>query len=153
MYVVDQRFVGTILMRISSKKLFRKWKPVFFVLDKRTVKFYDSARQWELKADPREVYEIHPLMQICKPTLKRTYSVMDDGRRVYYCVFRENPPEAAYGPSGIKVNKFSRALESRRICKFGAYTMLEVSAFAHALHGVIGVSQKRSQTTVTSAYP
>lgn len=153
MYMVGHKFVGTILMRVSSKKLFRKWKPVFFVLDKKTVKFYDSARLWELKSEPREIYEIHPLMQICKPTLKRTYSVMDDGRRVYYCVFRENPPEAAYGPSGMKVNKFSRALESRRICKFGAHTMLEVSAFAHALHGVIGAIQRKPQIPVTSAYP
>eukprot|EP00510_Aplanochytrium_minuta_P009159 CAMPEP_0184061664 /NCGR_PEP_ID=MMETSP0956-20121227/11654_1 /TAXON_ID=627963 /ORGANISM="Aplanochytrium sp, Strain PBS07" /LENGTH=250 /DNA_ID=CAMNT_0026358217 /DNA_START=98 /DNA_END=847 /DNA_ORIENTATION=- len=143
LYMIDGKFMGHIMVRVSSKKVFRKWKIMFFVLDTSNICFYESSRQWEASAPPRLQFGMHSLMFICKPTLKNTYSVMDNGKRVYYSVFREN----VVGPGSRRsfqmqqaiatASKFSPALESRRICKFGAHRNEVITAFAYAIHGVI----------------
>mmetsp|Transcript_727 Transcript_727/g.896 ORF Transcript_727/g.896 Transcript_727/m.896 type:complete len:492 (+) Transcript_727:325-1800(+) len=153
LYMIDGKFMGHIMVRVSSKKVFRKWKIMFFVLDTSNICFYESSRQWEASAPPRLQFGMHSLMFICKPTLKNTYSVMDNGKRVYYSVFREN----VVGPGSRRsfqmqqaiatASKFSPALESRRICKFGAHRNEVITAFAYAIHGVIAskVREKASE--------
>jgi len=153
LYMVEEKFMGHIMVRVSSKKLFRKWKIMFFVFDTNKISFYESSRQWEARVPPRLSFRMHSLMFICKPTLKNTYSVMDNGKRVYYSVFRENAPTSGSKRSFqmdqaiAKAVKFTPALESRRICKFGAHRSEVISAFAYALHGVISqkVREKQSQ--------
>jgi hypothetical protein len=144
-------FVGTILMRISSKKMFRKWKQVFFALDMPRVVIYENRREWEMSAPPKFVIPLHECMWIAKPTLKKTYSLIDDGRRVYYSTLKENSP-ATVGQAAMsgmeRPTAFSPALEARVVAKFGSYYPDEISAFAHSIYSVVLVHQKEIKASL-----
>jgi len=143
--MVNGELLGQILIRVSSKKLFRKWKPMFFKIDRDRISLYDSNVDYESGAVPRILYEIHACMYIRKPTLKQTYSIMDDGRQVFFTTFRENEftkDTLGYGASSATQTKYSFDEKNRRICKFGAPSMEEIDAFAHAVHSVILLKRK-----------
>ena len=139
--LANEELLGKVLVRVSSKKLFRKWKEMFFSINKDRICLYESALDYEARRLPRMVYRMHPCMYVRKPTIKHTYSIMDDGERVYYTVFRENITEegssTTYTGLPTAMNAYSFDARSQRICKFGAANLDEISAFAHALHGVI----------------
>jgi hypothetical protein len=139
--LANEELLGKVLVRVSSKKLFRKWKEMFFSINKDRICLYESSLDYEARRLPRMVYRMHPCMYVRKPTVKHTYSMMDDGERVYYTVFRENITEegssTSYTGLPTAMNTYSFDARSQRICKFGAANLDEISAFAHALHGVI----------------
>jgi hypothetical protein len=148
------QFVGTILMRISSKKMFRKWKPVFFALDRPRLVIFESRREWDMGASPKFVIPIHECMWIAKPTLKKTYSLIDDGRRVYYSTLKENSPSivAQASMSGMeRPTAFSPALESRVVAKFGSHYPDEISSFAHAIYSCVLVHQKEAKQSLANS--
>lgn len=153
MSIQKGQFVGTILMRISSKKMFRKWKPVFFALDLPRLVIFENRREWEMGAAPKFVLPLHECMWIAKPTLKKTYSLIDDGRRVYYSTLKENAPAivAQATMAGMeRPTNFSPALDSRVVAKFGSHYPDEISAFAHAIYSVVLSHQKDVKANLAS---
>jgi len=153
MSIQKGQFVGSILMRISSKKMFRKWKPVFFALDLPRLVIYENRREWEMGSAPKFVLPLHECMWIAKPTLKKTYSLIDDGRRVYYSTLKENSPAmiASATMAGMeRPTAFSPALESRVVAKFGSYYPDEISAFAHAIYSVVLSHQREVKASLGS---
>jgi len=156
MLVKNGNFVGTILVRISSKKMFRKWKSLFFAIDMPRLSLYENRREWEMSSSPKLVFSLHECMWIAKPTLKKTYSLIDDGRRVYFSTLKENAPSVirAAAMAGMeKPASFSPALEARVVAKFGSYYPDEISAFAHALYSVILAHQREAKSASGTASP
>ena len=140
MGVQKGNFVGPILMRISSKKMFRKWKPVFFSIERSRLVIFENKMEYEMGTQPRTVIYLHECMWIAKPTLKKTYSLIDDGRRVYFSTLKENSQatiSAAVSSGMEKPVAFSPALESRVVAKFASHYPDEISAFAYAVYSVI----------------
>ncbi|GBG26981.1 Hypothetical Protein FCC1311_032042 [Hondaea fermentalgiana] len=127
--------LGTILVRVSKKKFFRKWKPMFFRLTTTSVRLYENNAEYESGSAASLVFPLHPCMSIDKPALKRTYSMADETEHVFFTTFKENILD---GISEFEMpNKYSNRRRNRRLCKFGSTVTTEISAFAHALHGVI----------------
>ena len=154
MSVQKGQFVGQILMRISSKKMFRKWKPVFFALDLPRLTIYENRREWEMGAAPKFVLPLHECMWIAKPTLKKTYSLIDDGRRVYYSTLKENSPSVVASATMAGMERpvtFSSVIESRVVAKFGSYYPDEISAFAHAIYSVVLSHQRDVKASLASS--
>lgn len=143
------KFVGNILMRISSKKMFRKWKSVFFVLDRDRLVVWNDRREAELGGQaPRMVFPVHECMWIAKPMLKKTYSLIDDGRRVYFTTVKENPAEVLSDAVASGMERpvaFTPALEARVVAKFGSHVAGDISAFAHALYGCVRHHQREAE--------
>jgi len=151
--IMPNKFMGQVLYRVTSKKLFRKWKQLFFVINKEHIRLYDSILDFEARRSPRIVYRIHPRMYIRKPTVKQTFSIMDDGRRIYYTTFRENVvDEGSTGAYAIPTeNRYNYNAKSQRICKFGATSLTEIQAFAYSVHSVIMWNRRQSATADSGA--
>lgn len=148
MVVEKGHVAGHILLRSVSKKMFRKWKPVFFVIEKEKVLIYEERMKWETGQVPRKVIPIHECMWIAKPTLKKTYSMIDDGRRVYFSTLKENAQSAVQQAAASGMERpitFSPALEANVVGKFGSHYPDEISAFAHAVYSVILAHQKQAR--------
>ena len=79
---------------------------------------YSSRRAWEEEEPELESFAVHAGVHCPNPSLKTTYSLMDDGRRVYMT-------HLASCASGIVQRKF------------GANSMQEIRAFACALRSLI----------------
>jgi len=129
LFLEKEQFCGNILMRISSKMLFRKWKPVFVSIDTSRIAVYPSRRDWEVSGPTKAVFMIHASMWVAKPSLKKTSSVADDGRRVFYTTVKEN-----IGYTGSTPQKFSPALENRVVVKFGSYYPNEIGSIAYSIY-------------------
>lgn len=145
MVLAKNQFCGSILMRVSSKKMFRKWKSVFFSLDTTRLMIYENRREWEMATSPKVVVPMHECMWIAKPTLKKTYSLIDDSKRVYFSTLKENAREhvTAAAMSGMeRPTTFSPAIEARVVAKFGSQYPDEISAFAHAIYSVVLFHQR-----------
>uniref|UniRef100_A0A7S2RT59 PH domain-containing protein n=1 Tax=Mucochytrium quahogii TaxID=96639 RepID=A0A7S2RT59_9STRA len=147
--LVDGQLCGNILVRYSSKKLFRKWKRMFFSLSEDRLCLYESNLDFESSSPPRVVYRIHPCMYIRAPALKQTYSILDDGQRIYFTVLKENVTESggAKTYTGIpsSQNKYRFDKTTHRVCKFGAHRLQELSAFSHALYGTVIGKQRQNE--------
>lgn len=131
LFLEKEQFCGNILMRISSKMLFRKWKPVFVAIDVNKIAVYPSRRDWEVSGPTKAFFMIHSAMWVAKPSLKKTQSVADDGRRVFYTTVKEN---IGYEGRGGPPQKFSPALEHRVVVKFGSYYPNEIGSIAYAIY-------------------
>ncbi len=131
LFLEKEQFCGNILMRISSKMLFRKWKPVFVAIDVNKIAVYPSRRDWEVSGPTKAFFMIHSAMWVAKPSLKKTQSVADDGRRVFYTTVKEN---IGYEGRGGPPQKFSPALEHRVIVKFGSYYPNEIGSIAYSIY-------------------
>ena len=148
------QFAGNILLRVSSKKMFRKWKPVYFCLDKQRLVVWNDRREAELGGSaPRAVFPLHACMWIAKPTLKKTYSLIDDGRRVYYTTLKENAYDVVSDAVAAGMDRpvaFTPALETRVVAKFGSHIAGEISAFAHAVYGVVLHHQREAKAAAAA---
>ena len=133
--LVERDLLGKILVRVSSKKLFRKWKEMFFRMNTENIFLYESNVDYECGAPPKLMFPIHAAMFIRKPAVKSTFSMMDNGRRIFFTNFRENDPDQCGTDYSFESN-------SCRLCKFGAYNMDEISCFAHSIHGCVLVQRK-----------
>jgi len=152
MTVSNGVFSGSMMMRISSKKMFRKWKPVFFTLDRRALSIYEVKRDYESGQAPRVTFPMHCCMWVAKPTLKKTYSLIDDGRRVYFSTLKENSMDAVMAAETSGMDRpvvFSPTLESHVVAKFGSHFPNEISAIAHGLYSVIMFHQKEAKKNKT----
>ncbi len=65
--LLNNELLGHILLRVRSKKVFRKWKKVFFVITTDRLYFYDRSSDYEAKQVPRIVHRIHSCMYIKSP--------------------------------------------------------------------------------------
>lgn len=126
-------FCGDILIRMSSKMLFRKWKPVFVVVDTTRISVHGSRREWESRVPPKVTFPIHAAMWVAKPSLKRTQSVKDDGRDVYFSTIKENIGYIPAAANGLP-QKFSPSLQSRVVVKFGSYVPDDIGAISYAIY-------------------
>mmetsp|Transcript_12105 Transcript_12105/g.20577 ORF Transcript_12105/g.20577 Transcript_12105/m.20577 type:complete len:616 (+) Transcript_12105:150-1997(+) len=130
-----KELLGTILVRVSKKKLFRKWKPMFFRLDCRSLRLYESSTEYESRSAARLVFPLHACMAVDKPGLKRSYSMADEAEHFFFATFKENILD---GISDFEMpKKYSPLRRNRRLCKFGSVKSEDIVIFAHALHGVI----------------
>lgn len=87
-------------------------------------------------------------MWIAKPSLKKTYSLIDDGKRVYFSTLKENTITTL---NTLQMNNMPRpvtytpAIETRVVAKFASYFPEEISAFAHSMYSVVLLKQKEAK--------
>ncbi|KAH9257955.1 hypothetical protein BASA81_003974 [Batrachochytrium salamandrivorans] len=152
-----QQFTGQILVRVSSKMMFRKWKPCFFCVDRTRVVLYDDKSQWiNGTSQPRMVFPLHECMWIAKPSVKKTYSLIDDGRRVYFSTVKENSPQVLYSVTASGMPRpvaYSPAIESRVVAKFASHYPDEISSFAHAVYSVVLLRQREAKAAAAGQSP
>jgi len=156
--VINNLLIGTILVRVSSKIIFRKWKSVFFILSNKKLEFYISKVAWELNQEPFKSYEIHSNLELTTVCKQRTSSIGESDSNVFSVRLVEclgiEEPQVTTNSSFISDAEFG--ISSSRICpdeflkkcKFGSKVYEEMIFLSNAIRCVI---QKRDGSDLGAA--
>lgn len=149
---------GEILLRVTSKMVFRKWKAVFFVLSPKSLEFFASQMAWELNHDPIKVYELHPALTLTTLFKQTSGSLADTDVGVYSVRLVEMlgiedsqatsgmsiQSDSEFGVPGSRLNPD----EFKSVVKFGSKSSGDVTFLSNAIKCVI---QKRDGAELAAA--
>jgi hypothetical protein len=146
--------VGDILVRIQSKKFFRKWKTFFFVLSTESFALYPSRQAWELKYQPVQLHVLTEYQTVAPILQQTTGSVGENEFGVYYSrvcevltvastpdeIQARNRAESTYGGGAAMTED-----DFKTIVKFGSKNSVAIVYLTNCMKRAIEGKQMNNQ--------
>jgi hypothetical protein len=134
---------GDIMQRVTSKKIFKKWSPRYFVLEEDRFSLYRTRLEWETGRSP-ETLVILKALTFISPVMRKEQDEEAVGPRLAWLTEIKENDVAEMMPGQPRPIKFTSGLPVNPLAKIGMVNRIQMLALWAVLDHTIELKQKEA---------